>query len=154
MVSEELDSIVFSVCVIQLWWCLPRRIVFRISYRDKDLFWVLSNGSWLMVFFLFLNFLSEYRWFTVLFQFLLYNIVTQTYIYTFSHIIFHHHLCQETEYSSLCCTVGAHSLFILNIIVCIYQLHSPHPYHFLCHPLATTSLFSMSLSLFSLFTKY
>ena len=40
-------------------------------------------------------------------QFLLYiKVTSHTYIYSFSHIIFHHVLSQETGYSSLCYTVG------------------------------------------------
>jgi len=41
------------------------------------------------------------------------------YIYT-SHIIFHHVLSQETEYSSLCHTARTYGLSILNEITCIY----------------------------------
>ena len=50
-------------------------------------------------------------------QFLLYSKVTQSYIYmySFSHIIFHHVLSQEIEYNSLCCTAGPHCLSILNV---------------------------------------
>ena len=42
------------------------------------------------------------------------------YIHSFSHVIFPHGLSQEIGYSSLCCTVGPHCLYILNVIVCIY----------------------------------
>ena len=54
----------------------------------------------------------ELSWCTVLCQFLLYSRVTQSYthIYSISHIIFHHVLFQETEYTSLCCIVGPHLL--------------------------------------------
>ena len=45
--------------------------------------------------------------------------------HSFSHIIFHHGLSQETGYSSLCCTVGPHCLSILNVIICIYWPHTP-----------------------------
>lgn len=52
--------------------------------------------------------------------------------------------------SSLCCTAGPHGLAILHAIVCIYQPQTPHPSHSLPlpSPLATTSLVSMSVSLF------
>ena len=45
----------------------------------------------------------KYSWFTVLCQFLLYSKVTQSYIYihSFSYIVFHHVLSQETGYGSL-----------------------------------------------------
>ena len=53
-------------------------------------------------------FLLQYSWFIMFCQFLLYSKVTQSYkyIHSFSHPIFHHVLPQETEHSSLCCTVG------------------------------------------------
>ena len=50
-------------------------------------------------------------------------------MYSFSHIFFHYVPCREIGYSSLCCTVGPHCLFILNIIVCIYQPQTPSPSH-------------------------
>ena len=52
----------------------------------------------------------ENNWFTVLYQFLLYSIMIESYIYvhSFSHIIFYPGLSQETEYSSLCYTVVRH----------------------------------------------
>ena len=84
-------------------------------------------------------FLLKYRWFTVLYQFLLYNIMTQSYIYTHthssSHTIFHHDLSQETGYSSLRCTTGPQCLPVLNVIVCIYQPQTPHPSH--CLPVSS-----------------
>ena len=46
--------------------------------------------------------------------------VIHIYTHSFSHIIFHHGLPQETRYSSLCSTVGPHCLSIVNVIVCIY----------------------------------
>ena len=46
--------------------------------------------------------------------------VIHTYIYSFSLIIVHHILFQETGYSSLCYTVGPRCLSILNVIVCMY----------------------------------
>ena len=70
----------------------------------------------------FILFLFEYSWFTVLSQFLLHSIVTQSYIsiHSFSHTILHHVLPQEIGYSFLCYTVGSHCLSILNVIVSIY----------------------------------
>ena len=79
-------------------------------------------------------------------QFLLYSKVTQshTHIHSFSHIIFHHVSCQETGYSSLCCTAGPRCLSILNVIVCIYEPQTlrlpPSP-----SSLATTSLLSIHI---------
>ena len=46
--------------------------------------------------------------------------------YFFFYTIFHHVLTQETGHSSLFYTAGPHYLSILNIIVCIYQLRTPH----------------------------
>ena len=66
----------------------------------------------------------------MLYQFLLYSNVTQSYIciYSFSHIISHHVLSQKIGYSSLCCTVGPCCQSILNGIVCIYEPWLPvHP---------------------------
>ena len=62
-------------------------------------------------------------------QFLLYSIVTQSYIYihSFSQTISHHGLYQEPGYSSPCCTVGPCGLSILNVILCNYQPQTPHP---------------------------
>ena len=78
-------------------------------------------------FFIFFNFKKlKYRWSTVLCQFLLYSIVTQSYIYIYIYIhfffsfIFCPVLSQETGYSFLCYAVGPHCLSILNGIVCIY----------------------------------
>ena len=61
-------------------------------------------------------FLLVYSWFTVLCQFWLCNIVTQSYIYihSFSRTIFHHVLLQEIGHSSLCFMVGHRCLSILN----------------------------------------
>ena len=42
---------------------------------------------------------------------------THTHTHSFSYIIFRHSLSQETRYSSLCYTVRAHCLFVLNVIV-------------------------------------
>ena len=72
-------------------------------------------------FFLFLNFilfLLMYNWFTVLCQFLLYSIVTQSYIniHSFFHIIFHQVLFKKIGYSSLCYILGPHFLSILYVM--------------------------------------
>ena len=67
----------------------------------------------------------------------------------FFKILFHYGLLQDIEYSSLCCTAGLCCLSILNIIVCICESETPSPS--LLHPsprLATTSVFSLSVSLF------
>ena len=71
-------------------------------------------------------------------------------IYTFFlNILFHYGLSQETGYSSLCYTVGPCHSSILNVIVYIYQPQTPTPSLSLpASPLATTSLISMSVSLF------
>ena len=76
-------------------------------------------------------------------QFLLYSKVTKSYIhiYSFSHTVFLYALSQETGYGPLCCTVEPHCLFILNVIVCIYNPKLPiHPTPFSL-PLGNTSLF-------------
>ena len=52
-------------------------------------------------------------------SFLLYNKVTQLYIYILFHVLFHHGLSQAIEYSSLCYTVGSYCLSILYTIICI-----------------------------------
>ena len=53
-----------------------------------------------------------------------------------------------TGYSSLCCIAGSHYLSTPDAVVCIYQPQIPvHPIPS-PSPLATTSLFSMSMSLF------
>ena len=57
-------------------------------------------------------------------QFLLYSKVTQSYIHTF---FFSYHPFPS-------CTAGPHCLSILNIMVCIYQPHTPHPSHSLPPP--------------------
>ena len=51
-----------------------------------------------------------------------------THIYiSFFNIRFHYGLSQEIGYSSSRCTVGVCCLFILNVIVCIYQPQTPSP---------------------------
>ena len=50
-------------------------------------------------------------------------------IHSFSYIIFHHGLYQETGYSSLCYTAGPHHSLILNVMVCIHEPQIPTPSH-------------------------
>ena len=68
------------------------------------------------------------------------------YTHSFSHTILHHALPQMARYSSLCYTAGSHCLSIQNAIVWPtnpkLQVH-PIPFP---SPLATLSLFSMSMS--------
>ena len=75
-----------------------------------------------LLFIFFLKLLLKYSWFTMLCQFLLYDKVTQSYIYIhcFSYIIFHPVLSQDTECNFLLCTVGPNFLSTLNLIVCVY----------------------------------
>ena len=76
------------------------------------------------------------------------------YIYThsFSHIIFHHVPPKRLDIVP-CAIYSGTSLFILaNVIVCIHSPQTPSPSHSLQPPLlATTSLFSMSEYLFTIF---
>ena len=84
-------------------------------------------------------------------QSLLYSKVTQfyTYIHSFFNILFHYGLSQEIGYSSLYYTVGRCCLSILTVIVWVYQPQIPSPSLSLPPaPLATTSMISMSVSLF------
>ena len=68
-------------------------------------------------------------------------------IYIIFHILSHCSLSQDTEYSSLFCTLDSCCLFILHILVSICWSQTPNPP--LCPPtLATTSLLSVSLFLF------
>ena len=59
----------------------------------------------------------------------MYSKVIQLYIYIYIyihilfHILFHYGLLQDTEYSSLCYTVGPCCLSILYIVVCISRSH-------------------------------
>ena len=78
--------------------------------------------------------------------------MTQLYIHahSFFPIIPHHVPSQVIQYSSLCYTCGLHCLSIPNAIVCIYKPQTPGPSP---SPVATISLFSMSLSFF-LFCRY
>ena len=74
---------------------------------------------------------------------------SNTHLYILFCILFQYGLSQDVEYSSLCYTVEPHCLFILYIIVCIYQPQALSPSISLPPlPLATTNLFSMSVSLF------
>ena len=55
--------------------------------------------------------------------------VMHIYIYTIFHVLFHYGLSQDTEYSSLCYTVGPclSSLYVI-VCICSSQLHiSPSP---------------------------
>jgi len=89
-------------------------------------------------------------------QLLLYSKVTQLHIHihSFSHIIFHHVPSQVIRYSSLCSIAESHCLSIPSAIVYIYKPKLP------VHPtpspslLATTSLFSMPMSLFLFCRKF
>ena len=60
-------------------------------------------------------------------------------------------LSHETGYSSLCYRVGPHCLSIPNVIVYTCQPQSPSIPLLPSSPLATTSLLSMSMSLFPWF---
>ena len=70
-------------------------------------------------------------------------------MYILFHILFQYGLSQDIKYSSLCYTVGPCCLSILYIIdcICYFQICNPSLPH-LPFPLATTSLFSMSVRLF------
>ena len=64
-------------------------------------------------------------------------------------ILFHYGLSQDIESSSLCYTVGPCCLSILYILVCICYSQTPNLSLFYpSSPLATTSLISVSVSLF------
>ena len=76
--------------------------------------------------------------------------VTESYIYMHSllYIVFHHVLYQETGCISLCCTVDLIAyLFQMQQFASINPKLPVHPTPSLL-PLTTTSLFSMSMSLF------
>ena len=70
-----------------------------------------------------------------------------THIQTFFFIFFSIMVCHDIEYSSLCYTLGPCCL-TLNVIVCISQPQAPSPSLSLPAPLAATSQFSVSASLF------
>lgn len=67
---------------------------------------------------------------------LLYSRVTQlyTYIYSFLNIPLHYGLSQETEYSSLYCTVEPCSVTILNVIIVLHLRKAHLKCHFLLVP--------------------
>ena len=97
-------------------------------------------------------FFLKYGWFTMLYQFLLYSKVTQSYIYVHSFLYyFPSWSIPEIGYSSLCYTLRpCLSIFIhskcnsLHLLALNSQsIPLPPP-----SPLATTSLFSMSVGLF------
>ena len=95
--------------------------------------------------FVFLFFCFFYSWFKIVCPFLLYSKVTQLYISTFFFSsVFYHVLSQVLGYGCLCSTSEPHCPSILNI-----ELASTNPkLPTNSSPLATTSLFSMSVSLF------
>ena len=70
------------------------------------------------------------------------------YTHSFFHTIFHHILSQETGCSSLCCTVGTSQLMHLKCNSLHLPTPTPSPSTPSPFPLATTSLFSRSVSLF------
>ena len=117
------------------------------SRRQRARMTAISSWVSLEYFFFFhpvqYSFFFNYSWFTVLCHFLLYSIVTQLYIYThsFSYIIFHYGLPQETGCRSLGCEWNC--LTILSVMVCFYH----PPIHPTSSPLVTTNLLSMSLIL-------
>ena len=71
-------------------------------------------------------------------------------ICTFPYIIFNHALSQEIGYSFLCCATEPHCLFILNVIVCIYESQTPCPSHLLPSPLWQPQGGYLAMSLFLL----
>ena len=77
---------------------------------------------------------------------LLYGSLTQMYIHTY--VIFHYVPSQVTSFSPLCCTAGSHCLSTPNARVRLDEPQTPSPSPPLPSPLATTSLFSESMSLF------
>ena len=80
---------------------------------------------------------------------------THIYIHILFHIVFHYGLSQDIEYTSLSYTVGPSCLSSLCIIACICWPQTPNPsLPHLSSPLATTSLFSMPVSLFLFCRKF
>ena len=63
--------------------------------------------------------LLKHNWITILCWFLPYSTVIQVYTHTHIYLLSLHGLLQDTEYNSLCYTVGPCSSSILCIIVCI-----------------------------------
>ena len=106
-----------DVCVYNLDLC-QHKYFLSPHFADKFIGSVRWQSYFYQIYFL----LGE-SWFIALSQFLLYSMVTLSYIYihSFSCIIFHHGLSQETGYSSLCWTVGLHCLPILKVL----GLHLP-----------------------------
>ena len=79
--------------------------------------------------------------------------VIHIYIHSFSHIILHYVLSQETGHNPLCCTARPHCLFILNGVVCIYQPQTPGPSHFSSPPPWQPQVCSVCLSVLYLFCR-
>ena len=77
-------------------------------------------------FFIIFKIIFNYSWFTVRCQFLLYSILT----FFFSYSLPSYSIPRDII-SFLQCRVGPHHLFILNVIVSIYQPQTPHLFHFL-----------------------
>ena len=98
----------FRTCKVIIFWNTEYFLfIYLFFYNDFILFFtdclcgLQHNYSVLPFYFLF-----KYSWFTMLCQLLLDSKLTQSYIHSFSYIIFHHVLSQEIEYSFLCYTVG------------------------------------------------
>ena len=75
--------------------------------------------------------------------------LSYTHIYILFYILYHYGLSWDIEYNSLCYTIGPCLSILYIIIVCFCWSQTPSL--FLSHPpfpLATTSLFSMSVSRF------
>ena len=94
-----------------------------------------AHATSFKAFFLFLTSLMEYNCFTVLCQFLLYNKVSQLYVYMYPHIpslsrvpptlpIHPSRWSQSTKLISLCYAAALHQLPILHLVVYICQCHS------------------------------
>ena len=72
--------------------------------------------------------------------------MTQLCVYIIFSILLHYGLSQDTEYNSLCQPVG---LSCISLLLILFVSANPKlPIHPPTSPLATTSLFSMSVSLF------
>ena len=118
------------------------------TFTRNVVFFFLLKYSWLTMLWncstiVAVNFCCTAKWFSY------------TYIYILFHILSSQDgLSQDIEYSSLCYTAGPCCLSILYIVICICSSQIPNS-SLPNSPslLATTSLFSMSVSLF-LFHKY
>ena len=100
------------------------------------MFPILNPPFWLILSKIFIHSKENNLKFFLIFIFfikvqLIYNVVpvsavwqSDSYMHSLKNILFHYGLFQEIEYSSLCYTVGPWCLFILNVIVCIYQPQS------------------------------